>query len=154
MNTPLNSLVLKNYFFKIDTTIKKIRQYLQKKFDENNLDITVDQWTVLDHIQRYPESSQQELGFRTQKDAPTVTRIIDLLIKKELVIRTMSEFDRRKFCINLTDYGQRKHDVALPIVENVRQLGWQEISEEEGYLFIKILDKIYENISKATDTEQ
>ena len=41
------------YFFKIDTTIKKIRQQMQKKFDDLKVDLTVDQWVLLDHIFRY-----------------------------------------------------------------------------------------------------
>ncbi|MDZ7898154.1 MAG: MarR family transcriptional regulator [Arcicella sp.] len=38
--------------------------------------------------------SQNELAEMTVKDAPTVTRIIDLLVKKGLAERTMAENDR------------------------------------------------------------
>ena len=40
------------YFFKIDTTIKKIRNALQKQLHDAGFDLTVDQWVLIDHIFR------------------------------------------------------------------------------------------------------
>ena len=67
------------YFFKIDTTIKKIRSSLQKRLNESGIDLTVDQWVLVDHISRDEGISQNALAEITYKDPPTVTRIIDLL---------------------------------------------------------------------------
>lgn len=137
------------YFFKIDTTIKKIRQILQKKLDAAGLDITVDQWVLLDHVFRFQETgiSQNELAEMTVKDAPTVTRIIDLLVKKGLALRTMAENDRRRFIIHLTDMGIEKYQEAYPIVVEVRRKGWGNLSEEDYKVFVRILDSIYVNVN-------
>ena len=137
------------YFFKIDTTIKKIRQQIQKKFDDLTVDLTVDQWVLLDHIFRYEAKgiSQNELAEMTVKDAPTVTRIIDLLVKKGLSERTMAENDRRKFNITLTDAGRSKFDEAYPIVAEVRRKGWGDLNNEDYTTLVRILDSIYANIT-------
>jgi DNA-binding MarR family transcriptional regulator len=137
------------YFFKIDTTIKKIRQQIQKKFDDLKVDLTVDQWVLLDHIYRFEANgvSQNELAEMTVKDAPTVTRIIDLLVKKGLSERTMAENDRRKFNITLTDAGRIKFDEAYPIVAEVRRKGWGDLNDEDYKTFVRILDSIYINIT-------
>ncbi len=137
------------YFFKIDTTIKKIRQQIQKKFDDLRVDLTVDQWVLLDHIFRYEAKgvSQNELAEMTVKDAPTVTRIIDLLVKKGLSERTMAENDRRKFNITLTDAGRNKFEEAYPIVAEVRGKGWGDLNDEDYKTLVRILDSIYENIT-------
>jgi DNA-binding MarR family transcriptional regulator len=137
------------YFFKIDTTIKKIRQGLQKKLDDHNVDLTVDQWVLLDHIFRYEANgiSQNELAEMTVKDAPTVTRIIDLLVKKGLAERTMAENDRRKFNITLTDAGRNKFSEAYPIVAEVRRKGWGDLNEDDYQTFVRILDSIYSNVT-------
>jgi DNA-binding MarR family transcriptional regulator len=139
------------YFFKIDTTIKKIRQGLQKKLDDHNIGLTVDQWVLLDHIFRFEANgiSQNELAEMTVKDAPTVTRIIDLLVKKGLAERTMAENDRRKFNITLTDAGRSKFDEAYPIVAEVRRKGWGELNEDDYQTFVRILDSIYNNITSS-----
>jgi DNA-binding MarR family transcriptional regulator len=137
------------YFFKIDTTIKKIRQGLQKKLDDNNVELTVDQWVLLDHIYRFEAKglSQNELAEMTVKDAPTVTRIIDLLVKKGLTERTMAENDRRKFNITLTNAGRDKFNEAYPIVAEVRRKGWGDLNDEDYQTFVRILDSIYSNVT-------
>jgi hypothetical protein len=137
------------YFFKIDTTIKKIRQQIQKKFDALKVDLTVDQWVLLDHIYRFESGgiSQNELAEMTVKDAPTVTRIIDLLVKKGLSERKMAENDRRKFHITLTEAGRNKFDEAYPIVAEVRRKGWGDLNEEDYQIFVRILDSIYTNVT-------
>lgn len=137
------------YFFKIDTTIKKIRQSLQKKLDDLNVDLTVDQWVLLDHIFRHEANgvSQNELAEMTVKDAPTVTRIIDLLVKKQLAERKMAENDRRKFNITLTEAGRSKFHEAYPIVAEVRRKGWGDLNDDDYKTFVRILDSIYTNIT-------
>ncbi|OIN59649.1 MarR family winged helix-turn-helix transcriptional regulator [Arsenicibacter rosenii] len=135
------------YFFKIDTTIKKIRNALQKQFNDAGFDLTVDQWVVLDHIARNPGISQNLLADLTAKDAPTVTRIIDLLAKKSLVERRMAEDDRRKFLIYPTKNGQQKYSEMLPTVAAIRRKGWGNLNEDDYHHFVRIMDSIYNNFN-------
>lgn len=137
------------YYFKIDVTIKKIRNVLQKKFTDANLDLTIDQWVLVDNISRNPGISQIYLASVTHKDPPTVTRIIDLLEKKGFVARTMSSLDRRKFNLNLTAQGEELYTKAAAIVYDLRQLGWNKLNDEDYEHFIKIMDTIYNNFSDA-----
>lgn len=136
------------YFFKIDTTIKKIRNALQKRFNDAGFDLTVDQWVLIDHLFRNPGISQNTLADLTTKDAPTVTRMIDLLCKKELTERRMDEDDRRKFLIFLTPLGVEKYDEVLPAVVDIRRKGWGDLSEEDYQHFVRIMDSIYGNFSE------
>lgn len=135
------------YFFKIDTTIKKIRNSLQRKLDEAGLDLTVDQWVLIDHVQRNPGISQTVLAEMTVKDTPTVTRMLDLLIKKQLTERRSDPTDRRKFSIHLTPAGEAVFHRALPIVVDVRRRGWGDMSDADYQNFTRILDSIHRNIS-------
>lgn len=136
------------YFFKIDTTIKKIRNALQKQFNDAGFDLTVDQWVVLDHIARNPGISQNTLSEITTKDAPTVTRIIDLLSQKGLAERRMADTDRRKFLVFLTEAGQVKYNDVLPVVSAMRRKGWGNLSDDDYQHFVKIMDSIYQNMSE------
>ena len=135
------------YFFKIDTTIKRIRYALQKRFTDAGYDLTVDQWVLMDHLCRNPGISQNHLGELTTKDAPTVTRIIDLLAKKNLAERRPADDDRRKFMIWLTPVGQQLHDQVLPHVVEIRRQGWGQLSEEDYQHFTRIMDSISQNFS-------
>lgn len=136
------------YFFKIDTTIKKIRNSLQRNLDEAGLDLTVDQWVLVDHVRRNPGISQTELAEMTVKDTPTVTRMLDLLIKKSLAERRPDPSDRRKFSVHLSPAGEATYEQALPIVVDVRRRAWGELSDTDYREFTRILDSIHRNISQ------
>ncbi len=135
------------YFFKIDTTIKKIRNALQKRFVDAGFDLTVDQWVVIDHLHRNPGIAQSTLAELTTKDAPTVTRIIDLLAKKGLVERRMADDDRRKFLVFLTLDGEKLYEQMLPAVVEIRRQGWGNLSDDDYQHFVRIMDEIYQNFS-------
>ena len=135
------------YFFKIDTTIKKIRNALQKQFSDAGFDLTVDQWVIIDHLYRNPGISQNTLSEMTTKDAPTVTRIIDLLSQKGLTERR-TDTDRRKFLVYLTEAGEAKYGEVLPVVSAMRRKGWGALSDDDYQQFVRIMDSIYTNVSE------
>ncbi|WP_026210368.1 MarR family winged helix-turn-helix transcriptional regulator [Flexithrix dorotheae] len=135
----------KKFGFFIERTMKKIRQNLQRKLNEIDAGITVDQWVILDELQQKNGLSQNEIADSTFKDAPTVTRIIDLLCKKGLTERVMDENDRRRFKILLTQEGKSKVNEVLPVVMEVRKQGWNGLGEEDHQNLIRILDTIFEN---------
>lgn len=135
------------YFFKIDITIKKIRNGLQKQLHDAGFELTVDQWVLIDHIFRGEGICQNELAELTFKDPPTVTRIIDLLEKKGLVQRGIAKGDRRKFKLSLTEDGIKLYHEAFPIVAEIRRKGWGNLSESDYQHFVRIMDSIYQNFS-------
>ena len=143
MRDEINKIM--HYGFRIERTAKKIKQTLQKRFAALNSEITVDQWVILDCLFRAGELSQNELADYTYKDAPTVTRIIDLLSKKELLSRQNDDTDRRRFKICLTEKGRecvRKH---LPIVQDVRRQGRNGLSDTDFDRMEEVLEKIFRN---------
>lgn len=136
------------YGYLIERTAKSMKQYLQRKFNEGNLGITVDQWLVLDVLHQSNGISQYEIAKRTYKDAPTVTRIIDLLGKKQLVQRETNPNDRRRFNISLTKEGKEKVANILPIVQEYRRLGWSGLSEPDYTKLREILGIIQRNFKE------
>ena len=138
---------LKAYGYLLERTQRKVRQYFQKALLTSNTGITVDQWIILDRLHRNDGVSQSEIADMTLKDAPTVTRIIDLLCKKELVERTQDNGDRRRLNIKLTAQGRKKVEEVMPIVLEMREKGWQNLSDEDYSAMIRILDTIYTNFN-------
>ena len=65
------------------------------------IDITVDQWIILDLLHSGEKINQQKLAELAFKDAPTVTRILDILEQKKYIARKTDKGDRRKFDISL-----------------------------------------------------
>ena len=136
----------KAYFFKIDTTVKKVRNYLQKQLQNAGIDLTVDQWVVIDHLIPSPGISQNDLASATAKDAPTITRILDILIKKGLVERKTGKLDRRKQILYPTEQAKILHKEAFPVVAGLRKKAWENLSDQDFQDLVRIMDTIYSNV--------
>ncbi len=149
----MNTTEISNYGFLIERTHKEIKQHFQRLLNDANSDITVDQWVVLDVINRQKGCSQQEIAKRTFKDAPTVTRILDLLEKKELIIRISSDQDRRRIALELTPKGSDLVNVLLPKVKLWRQQGWETLNGQDFHDLVRILETISHNFYGNEDAD-
>lgn len=127
---------------------------MQKGLKEAGIDLTVDQWVVIDHIKPNPGISQNDLAIQTAKDAPTVTRILDILVQKGLIRRQMSEFDRRKFNLFLTPLGDEVYQEAFKVIADIRVKSWDRLTEDDYRQLVRIMDQIYENVSQHQEEEQ
>lgn len=135
-----------NYGFLIEKTGKKLKQTLQSVFNHLKVDLTADQWVILHQLHQHGALSQSQLGDKTYKDAPTVTRIIDLLEKKSYIVRKQDKEDRRKFMIELTPQGKKDIDRLIPYVIEFRKLGWNGLTDKELKQLQSILEKINSNL--------
>src|SRR5215207_2602243 len=84
-----------------------IARRLQKKFNASDLNLTIEQWSVLYHLWKEDGRSQQELCNATFRDKPSITRLIDNLEKLGLVKRVADAKDRRINKVFLTRNAQR-----------------------------------------------
>jgi len=133
-------------FFKLDATLKKIRNYWQKNFDAQHKDLTVDQWLLLENLFKHKKITHNELARLTSKDITTVSRIIELMVKKGLVQRENAASDRRKVFLQLTPAGTEKYKDVRPLVLEMRKIGWKDLTEKDYTELTRILDVIYSNI--------
>ncbi len=133
------------YFFVIERAIKSVRRYSQNVFNDLSFDLTVDQWIVLKRIHESEGITQAEIADDVIKDNASVTRIIDQLVKKEVVNRQPHADDRRRFSLILTKKGVKLYDNILPVILRMRTQGIDGISERELKTTIKVLNKIAEN---------
>jgi DNA-binding MarR family transcriptional regulator len=137
----------KRYSFILERTAKKVKQFAQNSFSENEFDITVDQWTIIKTLYESDNLLQKELAEKCGKDQPTLTRIVDLLIKKGLTERVIHPSDRRSLYLHLTDEGRKKVEELSPSVATIRMKAWDNLTDEDFSSFTRILDKIYNNLS-------
>ena len=93
-----------------------IGRRLQKNFKQDNVEITIEQWSVLYHLWKEDGMSQQELCDATFRDKPSITRLVDNLERIKLVKRNASKEDRRKNLIVLTPEGKELEEKCMEIV--------------------------------------
>jgi len=133
--------------FQIDQTSKKSKQYSQKIFDDLNINITIDQWVLLVIISEHEKLSQKELADQSNRDPASITRTLDLLEKKQLILRTNIPENRRKYHITLSNEGKQFVKAQMPLVNQMRQQSTANFTTKELELLSQMLKKIQANFT-------
>ena len=129
----------------IGRTLQSVKNLIFREFKVNNFNITPEQWAVMSYLHKEDGLYQKQIADFLFKDKPTVTRILDILEKRNLVIRISDEKDRRKFKIYLTQDGKDTVAQLVPIAKEVQLKIKENISREEIETLKTILNKIYTN---------
>ncbi len=135
-------------FYTLDRSIKTYRQLAQSRLSESKLDITVDQWLVMNVVKEDPGCSHQDISDRVFKDNASVTRMIELLVNKGFMKRVVSKGDRRKTLLAISPSGKRLMSSASRVVESYRKAALKGISAAELEKTRRVLEKITANCHK------
>lgn len=149
----MSTELFSTYSYYLDRTARKVKQYAQRRFNAENFDVTVDQWLILKSLYQSNDLNQSQLAEITGKDHPTLTRIIDLLCKKNLTERRIQPNDRRCFTVHLTGEGENKVAEWSPKMAEIRMKAWENLSPEDYTNLKRILDTIYNNLENSLETE-
>ena len=135
--------------------INSAHRAMSKRFVQNamksGLDISLDQWMVLGPIWQLESASQKELGEITLKDKTSITRLVDILEKKNLVVRVEDQIDHRIKRVILTNAGKQLFFDVLPIMEKTREEVRKDISDQDIETFKKVLSSIIVNLEDEKD---
>jgi DNA-binding MarR family transcriptional regulator len=132
-------------FYNIDKAIRSYRNYAQRQLKANGFTITIDQWLIIKAILENPGITQNEIGDLVFKDNASVTRIIDLLVKSEYIIRNTNPEDRRKTNLEVTETGKETIHKVQTLVEDNRKIALKDVSKEELEIMNSALLKISKN---------
>jgi DNA-binding MarR family transcriptional regulator len=132
-------------FYALDKAIKTYRQFAQRNIRESGLDITIDQWLVLKTITDHPDLTQREMAAKVFKDHASITRMIELLVRRGFLKRSPNPADRRQYILELTSEGKAVYEQLVPIVATNRETALEGFSEEEIELLKRLLQRMTEN---------
>jgi DNA-binding MarR family transcriptional regulator len=104
---------------------------------------------LLDSLYQADGISQNELANGSFKNAPTVSRIVDLLCKKGLTERKRFETDKRRYKVYLTNKGKDTYIKTKPVVVKLRKKGWKNLSDEDYDFFLRIMNQIFKNFEET-----
>ena len=130
--------------------ISSAHNMMTKRFVQNaneaGLDISLDQWMVLGPISYHGNASQKVLSDECIKDKTSITRIVNTLEKKNLVVRVSDQIDHRINRIILTSAGKQLLIDAIPIMNKTRDEVALGIPESKIKVFKDVLAKIISNL--------
>ena len=124
-----------------------IARRLQKNFKEANVEITIEQWSVLYHLWKQDGLSQQQLCDATFRDKPSITRLVDNLEKLKLVKRVASKDDRRMNMIYLTNEAQVLQEKTMGLANQTLNEALEGVTIEQIEMAKMVLQKVYDNLA-------
>ncbi|MCG9792930.1 MarR family winged helix-turn-helix transcriptional regulator [Flavobacterium algicola] len=131
--------------YTIEQTIKEYRKLSQKNIAAVVTDITVDQCLLLIILSKNAFLSQKEIAKLIFKDNASITRIIELMVKKNYLTRQINELDRRKYTLEITEKGTKTIELLSPVITQNRQTALAGLSLNEIETLDEILNKIIIN---------
>lgn len=139
------------YNFIIGRTTILVNRILLRNFRKEKLDITMEQWSLLDILWKKDGCTQQELGARTFREKASITRLLDKLEQQNIVIRVPDRRDRRVRFVYLTAKGKSIEETATRVVRETYKHAVARIPEEQTVICKRVLNQIYENLAEEGD---
>jgi DNA-binding MarR family transcriptional regulator len=124
-----------------------IARRLQKKFNGEVLNLTIEQWSVLYHLWKEDGKSQQDLCNATFRDKPSITRLVDNLEKLDLVKRVPDDKDRRINKVFITKNALKLQEQTMALAEQTLNEALDGVPSEHIEICKAVLQKVYDNLS-------
>ena len=130
----------------LDLVLRKIQEAYLRKFDDLEVNLTIEQWVILHRIYELGDNaSQREIVRSNFRNRATTSRVIGGLERKGWINKTRFDGDQKRFKLELTPAGQEVIDLVLPHAVQLRKRAIKNLDTAEFDTFLKVLDQIGTN---------
>lgn len=137
----------------INGTDKAISNNITRKLKEKGINISFEQFTILTKLWKNNGLCQYSLSQMTNRDQASTSRLINTLIKNNLLLRQCCNSDKRINRIKLTEKGELLKEPVLAVAQECLEEAVQGMSQEEIQQGIQFLEKIVENLNPKSSTK-
>lgn len=129
----------------------RFKQYVAGIFEDEGLNITPEQFLVMDALWDEGVLTQQQIADYLLKDKNSVVKLVDGLEDRKLVRRASNPKDRRQNLIEVTEYAIGIKDKVTKVAMEAVDKIINGITREDMQTFIKVLSKMAENMNNDID---
>jgi len=130
----------------LDLTLKKISETYLRVFKKYNINLTIEQFVILQRIDMLgSHASQKDIVETNYRNRATTSRVISGLCKKNLVIKKRFKSDLKRYKLIITKDGYLELDKSKPHVQKLRGLSQKNINQKDFKELLVVLDKIKDN---------
>jgi len=126
-----------------------LRQFIQVKIREHNIDITFEMLEVMSCLWKKDGVNQQEIADITFRDKSSMTYLLDNLLKRKLIKKAEDEVDRRNKMIYLTPHGIELKEQLQPWVAEVYELAAANLDVANLHAGLYVVNKMISNLKKT-----
>lgn len=128
---------------KMAHTLKAMVKNLNARFAEHNVDLTMEQYFVLNILNKEEGLILQDIADMIDKDKSAIVRHINALEEKYFVARATYPEDKRKKVLILTKPGMKALEQAHQLDEKINNNVISQISKKDLATFEQVLFKMY-----------
>lgn len=122
-----------------------------KKFREQHINLSKEQWVVLKHLNQQDGLTQNDLAFTTHRDKTSMTRLINNMEKKGYIRREICTHDRRINHIYIKPAGRDILYRTVPIMTELIRTMQDGVSSEIIEKTIETLKKVQNNLKQISE---
>jgi MarR family transcriptional regulator, organic hydroperoxide resistance regulator len=119
-----------------------------RAFRDAGEEITPEQWVVLARLWQEDGRTQTELGESTWRDRPTMSRILDGMEKRGLLVRRASAEDGRAWRVHLTPRGKALEARLVPVARRIVEQSLRGVSKADLATTRATLQKVFANLTR------
>lgn len=139
-------MLIKEIAVYVNILNSRIKKCFFDRLQENGINITPEQYLVLDILWEKQSLSQQNIADIIEKDKNSVTKIIDSLEKKSLVKRVVDKNDRRINKIELTEEAFALEKITTDVAINFMNDTVKGVDSQDLDNFVKVMHQIKNNL--------
>lgn len=125
---------------------KSINLTMTRLFRANGYDITREQEVILRELCERDGVNQADLARRVGQDRNNLSRTLEILTLKKLVVRDVSDSDRRQSIVHITEQGRALHKGVYKAVDAYRRILFRGFSQEEIETFSTMVERLTANL--------
>jgi DNA-binding MarR family transcriptional regulator len=129
-------------------TTRAMAAAMQNSFATAGHDVTVEQWAILVNLWRLNGQFQKQLAENTYKDKASVTRLVNGLEQRNLVVRVPDETDQRHKKIYLTNKGKSLQNELISLAQKTNKNTSRGIEEQHLQIFKSVLIQLHANATE------
>lgn len=132
--------------YQVNRVSRAFTYCMNNRFALAGYDVTVEQWRILVRLWHEDGQCQKTLAAAVCKDKTSLTRLIDGLEKRSLIVRVPDQVDRRHKLIYLTTRGKELRSRLLELAQTAMHHAERGIDEQDILTCKRVLTLIYDNI--------
>ena len=128
------------------TTNRLMSAYFRKRLIESGIDLTPEQWGVLAQLWNKGSIAQDELAQVLCVDKSSLSRVLDVMERRRLVVRKRDPGDARRKILFPTSQSEPLRESCQDIADDAMEQLLRNVSPQDHDVCIRVLAQVKETI--------
>lgn len=111
--------------------------------------LSIVDWRIMAVLGEYPGASADEVSAKIQIEKSIISRAVQKLLTRHLIVREVDQSDRRRQNLSLTITGEDVYKQIVPVSYGYEEALLDCFSDEERNTFDALIDRLYTHAEKV-----